>query len=117
MGWIRNRSGICVAEDRAASATFAFNHGELSVRVLSNLAAGQITRSRIPRRERFLGMVEGTLTLSHGTYGRIGMEISVMEQVLRDAVRRGVPDEADVNAAVDGMWGARAAFKEAIKTP
>jgi hypothetical protein len=36
------------------------------------------------------------------------MEISVIEQVLRDAVRRGVLDEADVNAAVDGMWGARA---------
>ena len=44
------------------------------------------------------------------------MEISVMEQVLRDAVRRGVLDEADVNAAVDGMWGARATFQEAIKT-
>ncbi len=61
--------------------------------------------------------MEGTLTLSHGTYGRISMEISVIEQVLRDAVRRGVLDEADVNAAVDGMWGARATFQEAIKTP
>ena len=45
------------------------------------------------------------------------MEISVIEQVLRDAVRRGVLDEADVNAAVDGMWGARATFQEAVKTP
>jgi hypothetical protein len=76
---------------------------------------GEITRSRSPRRGRFLGTVVGTLTLS--THGRIGMEISVIEQVLRDAVRRGVLDEADVNAAVDGMWGARATFQEAIKTP
>jgi hypothetical protein len=45
------------------------------------------------------------------------MEISVIVQVLRDAVRRGVLDEADVNAAVDGMWGARATFQETIKTP
>ena len=66
-----------------------------------------------------MGTLEGTLTLSHGTYGRIknSMEISVIEQVLRDAVRRGILDEADVNAAVDGMWGARATFQEAIKTP
>ena len=56
------------------------------------------------------------MTLCHGTYGRISMEKGVIEQVLRDAVRRGVLDEADVNAAVDGMWGARATFQEAIKT-
>ncbi|MDQ3912719.1 MAG: hypothetical protein M3305_13315 [Actinomycetota bacterium] len=43
------------------------------------------------------------------------MEISVIEQVLRDAVRRGVLDESDVNAAVDRMWGARATFQEAVK--
>lgn len=64
-----------------------------------------------------MGTVEGTLTLNHGAYGRISMEISVIEQVLRDAVRRGVLDEEDVNAAVDGMWGSRATFQEAIKTP
>jgi len=66
-----------------------------------------------------MGTLEGTLTLSHGTYGRIknSMEISVIEQVLRDAVHTGILDEAEVNAAVDGMWGARATFQEAIKTP
>ena len=64
-----------------------------------------------------MGTVEGTVILSHGTYGRIGMEISVIEQVLRDAVRRGVLDEGEVNAAVDRMWGARATFMEAVKIP
>ena len=64
-----------------------------------------------------MGTVEGTVILSHGTYGRRGMEISVIEQVLRDAVRRGVLDEGEVNAAVDRMWGARATFMEAVKIP
>jgi hypothetical protein len=45
------------------------------------------------------------------------MEISVIEVVLRHAVQRGVLDADDVNAAVDRMWGARATFMEAIKTP
>ena len=64
-----------------------------------------------------MGTVEGTVTLSHDTYGRISMEISVIEVVLRDAARRGVLDEGDVNAAVDRMWGAVATFQEAIKIP
>ena len=64
-----------------------------------------------------MGTVEGTVILSHGTYRRIGMEISVIEQVLREAVRRGVLDEGEVNAAVDRMWGARATFMEAVKIP
>ena len=45
------------------------------------------------------------------------MEISVIELVLRNAVQRGALDEDEVNAAVDRMWGAVAAFKEAEKTP
>ena len=45
------------------------------------------------------------------------MEISVIEQVLRNAVQRGVLDEDEVNAAVDRMWGARATFQEALKIP
>ena len=45
------------------------------------------------------------------------MEISVIELVLRHAVQRGVLDADDVNAAVDRMWGARAAFLEATKIP
>ena len=45
------------------------------------------------------------------------MEISVIELVLRSAVQRGVLDEADVNAAVERMWGAVATFKEAQKIP
>jgi hypothetical protein len=45
------------------------------------------------------------------------MEISVIEQVLRNAVQRGILDEDDVNAAVDRMWGARASFQEALKIP
>jgi hypothetical protein len=47
----------------------------------------------------------------------MSMEISVIEVVLRNAAQRGVLDEADVNAAVDRMWGARASFQEAIKMP
>ena len=45
------------------------------------------------------------------------MEISVIVQVLRHAVQRGILDEDDVNAAVDRMWGARASFQEALKIP
>ncbi len=45
------------------------------------------------------------------------MEISVIELVLRSAVQRGVLDEADVNEAVDRMWGARMTFLEATKIP
>ena len=45
------------------------------------------------------------------------MEISVIEVVLRSAVQRGVLDEADVNEAVDRMWGSRATFLEATKIP
>ena len=45
------------------------------------------------------------------------MEISVIEVVLRSAVQRGFLDEADVNEAVDRMWGARASFLEATKIP
>ena len=45
------------------------------------------------------------------------MEISVIELVLRGAVQRGVLDEAEVNAAVDRLWGAVATFKEAQKLP
>jgi hypothetical protein len=45
------------------------------------------------------------------------MEISVIELVLRSAVQRGVLDEADVNEAVDRMWGARTTFLEATKIP
>jgi hypothetical protein len=45
------------------------------------------------------------------------MEISVIELVLRSAVQRGVLEEAEVNAAVDGMWSAVATFKEAQKIP
>ena len=33
------------------------------------------------------------------------MEISVIEVVLRNAVQRGVLDEAEVNEALDQMWG------------
>ena len=51
------------------------------------------------------------------TCGRMSMEISVIELVLRHAVQRGVLDADDVNAAVDRMWGARAAFLEATKIP
>jgi hypothetical protein len=52
-----------------------------------------------------------------GTYGRISMEISVIELVLRHAVQRGALDADDVNAAVDRLWGARARFLEATKIP
>jgi hypothetical protein len=45
------------------------------------------------------------------------MEISVIEVVLRNAVQRGVLDEAEVNEAMDRMWGARATFLEATKMP
>ena len=45
------------------------------------------------------------------------MEISVIELVLRHAIQRGVLDADDVNAAMDRMWGARAAFLEATKIP
>ena len=45
------------------------------------------------------------------------MEISVIELVLRHAVQRGVLDEAEVNEAMDRMWGARATFLEATKMP
>jgi hypothetical protein len=45
------------------------------------------------------------------------MDISVIEQVLRNAVQRGILDEDDGNAAVDRMWGARASFQEALKIP
>ncbi len=51
------------------------------------------------------------------TCGRMNMEISVIELVLRHAVQRGVLDADDVNAAVDRMWGARAVFLEATKIP
>jgi hypothetical protein len=51
------------------------------------------------------------------TCGRMSMEISVIELVLRHAVQRGVLDADDVNAAVDRMWSARAAFLEATKIP
>jgi hypothetical protein len=47
----------------------------------------------------------------------MNVEISVIEQVLRHAVQRGVLDADDVNAAVDRMWSARAAFLEATKIP
>ncbi len=49
--------------------------------------------------------------------GRMSMEISVIELVLRHAVQRGALDADDVNAAVDRMWGARATFLEATKIP
>ena len=52
-----------------------------------------------------------------GTYGRMSMEISVIELVLRHAVQRGVLDADDVNAVMDRMWGARATFLEATKIP
>jgi hypothetical protein len=52
-----------------------------------------------------------------GAYGRIDMEISVIELVLRHAVQRGALDADDVNAAVDRLWGARARFLEATKIP
>jgi len=45
------------------------------------------------------------------------VEISVIELVLMHAVQRGVLDEDAVNSAVDRMWGADAAFKEAQKIP
>ena len=45
------------------------------------------------------------------------MEISVIEVVLRHAVQRGLLDEAEVNEAMDRMWGARATFLEATKMP
>ena len=45
------------------------------------------------------------------------MEISVIEVVLRHAIQRGVLDEAEVNEAMDRMWGARATFLEATKIP
>jgi hypothetical protein len=45
------------------------------------------------------------------------MEISVIEVVLRSAVQRGVLDEAEVNEAMDRMWGARATFLEVTKVP
>ncbi len=70
-----------------------------------------------------MGTGEGTVPSGHGTNGRIGMEISVIEQIFRESkflgtwYVDGVPDEADVNAAVDGMWGDRATFQEAVKTP
>jgi hypothetical protein len=51
------------------------------------------------------------------TCGRMSMEISVIELVLRHAVQRGALDADDVNAAVDRMWGARATFLEATKIP
>jgi len=47
----------------------------------------------------------------------MAMEISVIELVLRHAVQRGVLDEAEVNEALDQMWGARATFLEATKMP
>jgi hypothetical protein len=47
----------------------------------------------------------------------MSMEISVIELVLRNAVARGVLDEADVDAAMDMMWSAVASFKEAQKIP
>ena len=52
-----------------------------------------------------------------GTYGRMSMEISVIELVLRHAVQRGALDADDVNVAVDRLWGARARFLEATKIP
>ena len=51
------------------------------------------------------------------TCGRMSMEISVIELVLRHAVQRGVLDADDVNAVMDRMWGARATFLEATKIP
>jgi hypothetical protein len=51
------------------------------------------------------------------TCGRMSMEISVIESVLRHAVQRGALNAEDVNAAVDRMWGARATFLEATKIP
>jgi hypothetical protein len=51
------------------------------------------------------------------TRERAIMEISVIELVLRHAVQRGVLDADDVNAAMDRMWGSRAAFLEATKIP
>jgi hypothetical protein len=56
-------------------------------------------------------------TVIAGTYGRMSMEISVIELVLRHAVQRGALDADDVNAAVDRLWGARARFLEATKIP
>ena len=51
------------------------------------------------------------------TCGRMNVEISVIELVLRHAVHRGALDADDVNAAVDRMWRARATFLEATKIP
>ena len=51
------------------------------------------------------------------TRERAIMEMSVIELVLRHAVQRGVLDADDVNAAMDRMWGSRAAFLEATKIP
>ena len=47
----------------------------------------------------------------------MNVEISVIELVLRHAGQRGALDADDVNAAVDRMWSARAAFLEAAKIP
>ena len=51
------------------------------------------------------------------TCGRMSVEISVIEVVLRHAVQRGALDADDVNAVVDRMWGTRAMFLEATKIP
>jgi hypothetical protein len=64
----------------------------------------------------FAGAAIGAVQLSH-LVGRTAMEISVIELVLRHAVQRGVLDEAEVNEAMDRMWGARATFLEATKMP
>jgi hypothetical protein len=64
-----------------------------------------------------MGPVEGMVALRAYICGRMSMEISVIEVVLRDAAQRGVLDKGDVNAAVDKMWGAVATFQEAVKMP
>jgi hypothetical protein len=64
----------------------------------------------------FAGAAIGAVQLSH-LVGRTAMEISVIELVLRHAVQRGDLDEAEVNEAMDRMWGARATFLEATKMP
>jgi hypothetical protein len=45
------------------------------------------------------------------------VQMRAIEITLRDAASRGALDQADVDAAVDRMWGAVAKFKEAQKAP
>jgi hypothetical protein len=64
-----------------------------------------------------VGTAKRMVVLSANAREEMIMEISVIELVLRYAVQRGVLNADDVNAAVDQMWGARAAFLEATKIP